>query len=56
MTKQLMKAFAMLKIGAVGWIEKEIPALGPHFQDSITKGLSQKGSPFFHNLLYTNNW
>ncbi len=29
MTKQLMKAFAMLKIGEVGWIEKEIPALGP---------------------------
>ena len=49
MTKQLMKAFAMLKIGAVGWIEKEIPALGPHFQDSITKGLPFWDSPFLRD-------
>ena len=26
-----MKGFAMLKIGATGWIEKEIPKCGPIF-------------------------
>ena len=24
-----MKGFAMLKIGATGWIEKEVPKCGP---------------------------
>lgn len=33
-----MKGFAMLKIGATGWIEKEIPACGP--MDAICKPLA----------------
>lgn len=33
-----MKCFAMLKIGEVGWIEKEVPACGP--MDAICKPLA----------------
>ena len=33
-----MKGFAMLKIGATGWIEKEIPKCGP--MDAICKPLA----------------
>ena len=33
-----MKGFAMLKIGATGWIEKEIPQCGP--MDAICKPLA----------------
>ncbi len=33
-----MKGFAMLKIGEVGWIEKEVPACGP--MDAIVKPLA----------------
>ena len=34
----MMKGFAMLKIGEVGWIEKEVPACGPN--DAICKPLA----------------
>ena len=34
----MMKGFAMLKIGEVGWIEKEVPACGP--LDAICKPLA----------------
>ena len=33
-----MKGFAMLKIGEVGWIEKEVPTCGP--MDAICKPLA----------------
>ena len=35
---EMMKGFAMLKIGEVGWIEKEVPACGP--LDAICKPLA----------------
>ena len=33
-----MKGFAMLKIGATGWVEKDVPACGP--LDAICKPLA----------------
>lgn len=33
-----MKGYAMLKIGASGWIEKDIPEIGP--MDAIVKPLA----------------
>ncbi len=36
--EKMMKGFAMLKIGEVGWIEKEVPTCGP--MDAICKPLA----------------
>lgn len=38
MTKQVMKGFAMLRVGEVGWIEKEIPAWDP--KDALVEPLA----------------
>lgn len=38
-----MRGFAMLKIGSTGWIEKEVPAIGPY--DALVEPLALAPCP-----------